>query len=305
MQDATGAGRRLPPLNSLRAFEAAARLGSFAAAAEELHVTQGAVSRHIQQLESWLGRPLFERRHRGVVPTPVGAAYGTELRGAFDLLAAATQRQQEAAAQQVLQVNVPGTFALRWLIPRLSSFQRGHPAIEVRLATSYAPLAALGREVDVAVRGTAEEAAGWQARPFLAERRLPVCAPAVLREAPLARPQDLAQHTLLHAATSAGAWDEWLRLAGAPGLQPRRALTFGHFHLALQAALDGLGVAIGPAALVAHDLEAGRLVQPFDGPSLPPWRYAAYMPQARARSAAATAFVEWLVQAADAGSGGV
>jgi LysR family glycine cleavage system transcriptional activator len=291
------AGRRLPPLNSMRAFEAAARLGSFVAAAQELHVTQGAVSRHVQQLEAWLERPLFERQHRRVVPTPAGAAYGAELRAAFDLMAAATRRQQETAPQQVLQVNAPGTFTLRWLIPRLSAFQQLHPAVEVRLATSHAELAALGREVDVAVRGAHQDGEGWQATTFLAEERLPVCAPGVLRERPLAQPRDLARHTLLHAATSPEAWDDWLQLAGAPGLQPRRALTLEHFHLALQAALDGLGVAIGPAALVAHDVAAGRLVQPFAAPSLPPWRYVAYVPAAGPRSQATATFVDWLVRA--------
>ena len=288
--------RRLPPLNALRAFEAAARLTSFSAAAAELHVTQGAISRHIRLLEDWLGRALFERLHRRVELTPAGQRYLADVGEAFDQIARATARQTARASDAVLRVNALGTFALRWLIPRLSGFHQAHPAIELRLTTSHAPLSALERQFDVAIRGAADAATGWQGTEFLAEARLPVASPALLARKPLASPRDLRRHTLLHTASLPGVWGEWLALAGVDGLTPKRALTMEHFHLTLQAALDGLGIAIGPVALVADDIADGRLVQPFAAPALPPWRYLAFTRGTR-RSAVAGAFIDWLVQA--------
>lgn len=295
--------RRLPPLNALRAFEAAARLLSFSEAADELHVTQGAVSRHIRGLEDWLGRPLFERLHRRVELTPAGQRYLADVGEAFDQIARATSRADARQAGRsdgaVLRVNALGTFALRWLIPRLSGFHRAHPAIELRLATSHAPLAKLEREFDVAIRGAADATEGWHGTEFLAEARLPVASPALLARKPLAAPRDLRRHTLLHTASLPDVWPEWLALAGVGGLTPKRSLTMEHFHLTLQAALDGLGLAIGPVALVADDIADGRLVHPFASPALPPWRYLAFTrgtPGAR-RNAAAAAFIGWLTEA--------
>ncbi len=290
--------RRLPPLNALRAFEAAARHASFTKAAAELCVTHGAVSRHVQALEAWLGRPLFERRNRQVALTEAGAAYLAEVGAALDRIALATARQVEQGRRGLLRVNVLATFAMRWLIPRLSGFQLAHPAIEVRLTTSNAPVAEVGEPFDVAVRGGPELVPGFQVRPFLSEARIPVCSPAVLVRAPLRRPEDLREHTLLHAATLPGVWAQWLRAAGVPDLESRHSTTLEHFYLTLQAALDGLGVAMGPARLVSDDVAAGRLILPFGGPELPARSYCAYVPEARADLPEVGSFCRWLLRAA-------
>lgn len=290
--------RRLPPLNALKAFEAAGRHASFTRAAEELRVTHGAVSRHVQALEAWLGQTLFERHNRRVVLTEAGTSYLAEIGAALDRIALATTRQVERGRPRLLRVNALATFTLRWLIPRLSAFQRANPAVEVRLTTSNVPLANLAEPFDVAIRGGPDGRPGHLARPFLSERRLPVCSPALLRRQPLAEPGQLRNHTLLHAATLPGVWPQWLEAAGVPGLVPQASVTLEHFYLTLQAALDGLGVAMGPERLIADDLAAGRLTCPFPGPSLPARSYFTYVPEARADDPSVQAFCRWLAAAA-------
>jgi LysR family glycine cleavage system transcriptional activator len=289
--------RRLPPLNALRAFEAAARHGSFTKAADELHVTHGAISRQVQTLEAWLDQLLFERHNRRVVLTEAGAAYLAEVGAALDRIALATTRQIARKERRPLRVNALATFTMRWLIPRLSAFQLAHPATEVRLTTSNVPVLGIAEPFDVAIRGGPEQAPGHVARPFLTEARLPVCSPALLARRPLRRPEDLRLHTLLHAATLPEVWPQWLLAAGVPDLQPQSSVTLEHFYLTLQAALDGVGVAIGPERLVADDIAEGRLTAPFAGPSLPARTYCAYIPEARLHDPAVLAFCEWLRQA--------
>ncbi|MCB4805555.1 LysR family glycine cleavage system transcriptional activator [Methylobacterium brachiatum] len=290
--------RRLPPLNALKAFEAAARHASFTRAAEELRVTHGAVSRHVQMLEGWLGVPLFERHNRRVVLTEAGRSYAAEIGAALDRVALATARQVERGRPRLLHVNALATFTLRWLIPRLSGFQVAHPAIEVRLTTSNVPLANLADPFDVAIRGGPQTRPGHVAQPFLTERRIPVCSPALLQRLPLQEPGQLRHHTLLHAATLPEVWPHWLRAAGVPDLVPQASVTLEHFYLTLQAALDGLGVAMGPERLIADDLAAGRLTRPFAGPSLPARSYYTYVPEARAEDPTVRAFCAWLTEAA-------
>jgi len=296
----------LPPLNSLRAFEAAARLGSFKAAALELHVTHGAISRHLQQLEAWLGQSLFERHNRRVELTDAARRYYHEVGAVFDRLALATAEQLDAGRHRVLRVSAPATFTLRWLLPRLSAFQLEHAGVEVRLTASNLPLGAPGDGYDVLIRGGPQTVSGYHAHEFLSEVRVPVCRPELLARHPLQRPLDLRQHTLLHAATYPRMWPDWLAAAGVPDLQPAHSLTLDHFYLTLQAALDGLGVAMGPLALVADDLAEGRLSAPFAGPALPAWRYFCYVPVARGEDSAVADFVAWLrvagAQASGAGS---
>jgi LysR family glycine cleavage system transcriptional activator len=290
--------RRLPPLNALKAFEAAARHASFTRAADELRVTHGAVSRHVQMLEGWLGVSLFERHNRRVVLNEAGRSYAAEIGAALDRVALATARQIERGRPRLLHVNALATFTLRWLIPRLSGFQIAHPAIEVRLTTSNVPLASLADPFDVAIRGGPQTRPGHVAQPFLTERRMPVCSPGLLQRLPLRDPQALRHHTLLHAATLPEVWPLWLGAAGVPDLVPQASVTLEHFYLTLQAALDGLGVAMGPERLIADDLAAGRLIRPFAGPSLPARSYYTYVPEARADDPTVRAFCAWLTEAA-------
>ncbi|TNC12876.1 transcriptional regulator GcvA [Methylobacterium terricola] len=290
--------RRLPPLNALRAFEAAGRHASFTLAAAELGVSHGAVSRHVQALEAWLQLPLFERHNRRVVLTEVGRRYLAETGAALDRIAVATAREVESGRPRLLRVNALATFTLRWLIPRLSGFQIANPMIEVRLTTSNVPLAQIAEPFDVAIRGGPDARPGHVGRLFLAETRIPVCSPALLRRLPLSQPADLSHHTLLHSATLPQVWPQWLRAAGVPDLQPQASVTLEHFYLTLQAALDGLGVAMGPERLIADDVAAGRLTCPFAGPSLPARSYHTFVPETRAADPAVRAFCAWLVAAA-------
>jgi LysR family glycine cleavage system transcriptional activator len=290
--------RVLPPLNAIRAFEAAARHGSFKDAAAELGVTDGAVSRQIRLLEEWLGPPdLFHRSNRLVVLTPTGAALLDEAGPALDRIAAATQRHRGRlgeAAPAVLRVNALATFSLRWLLPRLARFRAQHPDIEVRLTTSNDPVDSIREPCDVVIRGGPDAYHGFTARLFLPERRLPVGSPALLAHLPIRQPGDLVRHSLLHVASMPRLWTDWLKVAGAPDLEPASSLILDHFYLAIQAAADGLGIAMAPSALVADDLATGRLLTPFPDISLPARGYHTYVPEPRVTDPAITVFCDWL-----------
>jgi LysR family transcriptional regulator, glycine cleavage system transcriptional activator len=286
--------RRLPPLNSLKAFEAAARLGSFKRAAEELHVTHGAVSRHVQLLEDWLGTPLFRRLNRRVVPTETGRAYLAEIGAALDRIALATGHHVSRGRTRLLRVSATATLTLRWLIPRLSSFQLANPAIEVRLTTSNEPIEILNQPFDIIIRRGADEVAGYAIVWSLPEYRMPVCSPKLVKEIPLDRVTDLKNHTLLHPTSRPTVWSDWLRAAGVPDLTPRRSLVFEHSYQTFQAALDGLGVATATLVLVADDVAAGRLVMPFSGPKVPAEGYSAYVPKGKVDDSVVITFSDWL-----------
>jgi LysR family glycine cleavage system transcriptional activator len=300
--------RELPPLNALRAFEATARLGSLSAAADELCVTHGAVSRQVKLLEDWAGVAVFERVGRRLRLTEAGQAYRTALGGAFDAVAVASGRlRQVGRAAQALTVNALPTFAMRWLLPRLAGFQRRHADIELRLITSDEPVERLAPGAcDVAIRRRIGAwPAGFVAEAFLAEHEIPVCAPALLERAPIARAGDLAHQTLLHADKRPGAWTRWLAAAGVPEVEQRAARQrFDHFYLTLQAAADGLGVALGPLPIVQDDLAAGRLVAPLAGPRVPSPSYCWVVSRGLKDNPAVTAFCSWLSsEGADAGPG--
>jgi LysR family glycine cleavage system transcriptional activator len=292
--------RLLPPLNAVRAFEAAARLGSFKHAAGELGVTHGAISRQIRLLEEWLGAPaLFHRVNRGVTLTPQGEALLAEFGPALDRIAAAARQHRErlgASVARRLRVNALATFSLRWLLPRLTLFREAHPGIEVQLTTANEPVDALAEEYDVVIRGGPDVFHGFTSRLLLHERRLPVCSPGLIARHPLTTVEGFESHTLLHVSTMPKLWREWLTLAGHAGLRPAATLTLDHFYLSIQAAVDGLGVAMGPTALVGDDLAAGRLVAPFPQVSLPARSYYAYLPRHETANPASAVFCDWLAR---------
>lgn len=287
--------RTLPPLNAVRAFEAAGRLGSFKQAAAELNVTQGAVSQHVRLLEAWLGAPLFERHNRRVVLTAAAKAYLEEIGPVLERLSQATARYGVATTiSRTLSVNAPATFTLRWLVPRLAKFRAEHIDVDVTVETSNEPLESLKEIYDVVIRGGPDTFYGYSMQPFLSEERLPVCSPALLRRLPLRMPDDLRQHTLLHTSSLPRLWPDWLARAQLSALRPAAALTFDHFYLTLQAAIDGIGIAMGPTALVSDDLAAGRLVEPFAGPRLPSRSYCTYVPDEKSTDAVIVLFRAWL-----------
>ncbi len=256
----------LPSLNGLRAFEAAARHLSFTRAAAELNVTQTAISHQIRRLEEQLGLRLFERRNRALLLTREAQAYLPSVRSAFEDLRRATARLQRPDRDEVLTVSTTASLAAKWLVTRVAAFQDAHPGIEVRLTTSAHLVDFRREEVDMAVRYGRGSWPGLRAQWLMAEDIFPVCSPALLQAArPLRRPEDLAYHTLLHATVSREDWQLWLTAAGLPvSLATRRGLSFDQSFMAIQAAIEGLGVALGRTQLVEADIAAGRLVVPFD-----------------------------------------
>lgn len=265
---------RLPPLNAVRAFIAAARHQSFTRAAAELHVTHSAVSRQIKALEAYLGVALFERRIRQVVLTVEGQQFFGDAGAALEQIGAAALAVMALAPARAVRINVRPSFAVRWLIPHLPAFVEQYPGIEPQVVTSTAAPAKALDGFDIAIRRGLE---GWpssiQVRPFLEDDVQVVGAPALLRTSPVDAPRGLAAHVQLSARTRKQDWDDWLRLAGITRLRPAGRLQFDHLHLVLQAAVDGLGVAMGPTSLVAHDLASGRLLSPLPQLRLPLQRY--------------------------------
>ena len=205
----------LPPFSALRAFESAARHESFSVAGDELHVTHGAISRQVAALESWLGKPVFHRIGKRVKLSDEGRQYLDTVQAAFDSIALATERLRRTGTARVLRINALPTFAMKWLLPRLSRFQRDVPNVELKLSTSNAPLETLGG-FDVAIRRGPGHWPNCASGRFLDESVIPVCSPALLKRLPIARADDLSRHVLLHSDTRPEAWRDWFAAAGAP-----------------------------------------------------------------------------------------
>ena len=289
--------KRLPPLNALRAFESAARLGSFSAAAGALHVTHGAISRQVRNLEQWLGVAVFERSGRRVRLTNEGRDYLHAIQSAFDGIATATQRLTETRERRRIAIDALPTFTMRWLLPRLARFQL-HSEVELRIVTSDRPLSAAIDGFDVAIRRGPEDWPGCVAQEFLVEHDIPVCSPALLKRIPINDVRDLARHTLLCSDTRPNAWERWLSAAGVPELRSASRQQFDHFYLTLQAAADGLGVALGPRPIIDEEITAGRLAVPLPGPAVRTRAYWWVMPNSRAGDPVLRAFCDWLSQEA-------
>lgn len=255
--------QRMPSLNALRAFEAAARHLSFKEAARELFVTPGAVSQQIKRLEAELGVTLFHRMTRSIVLTEAGQAYYPVLRQAFQKIVEATDDLAPGRHTQVLSVSLFPSVAVKWLVPRLGRFSRCYPDIEVRISTSP-HLVDFGREnVDVAIRSGVGRYPGLHTELLTRDELVVVCSPRLLEGAePLRHPNDLTRFTLLHDDLRHD-WPTWLEAAGATRVDADRGPSFSDGGLVLQAAVDGQGVAVSLRLIAADDIAAGRLVQPF------------------------------------------
>lgn len=287
--------RKLPPLTTLPSFEAAARLLSFSKAAEELHVTHGAISRAIKNLEDQLGVQLFERGTRSVSLTAVGEPYARAVREALARLATATAAATARYSSSTLNVSTSDGFAGRWLVPRLYRFHRAHGDVDVRVSTSGKLTNFLGDGIDVAVRYGNGNYPGLTSEFLTGEEVFPVCSPKLLEGAhPLRTPQDLKHHTLIRDSFPID-WATWLASAGVEGVDPQSGITFDSATFAMESAAQGEGVVLGRTMLVAADLAAGRLVRPF-GHALksPSSFYFVYPPEA-IRQRKVKAFRDWLL----------
>jgi DNA-binding transcriptional LysR family regulator len=296
------ARRRLPPLKALPAFEVAARRLSFTAAARELHVTHGAVSRQMKTLEGHLGVRLFRRVGRHLELTVSGTALLPAVRTALDVVEASVVRLSAPRRDGPLVVSCLPTFMMRWLIPRLYDFNARHPAIEVRLSASSEAVDFPRQGIDVAIRADLppSPADGVERRPFMKEEIGPVLSPELARRRPLGRPIDLRQHTLLHSETRPGAWSDWLARSGGPGIDVGKGQRFEHFYFMLEAAVGGLGVGVAPRPLVEEDLKLGRLVAPF-GFVDSGRRYCLLYPVELAKAEKLSTFRRWIERNARAG----
>lgn len=292
---------RLPPMAALRAFEAAAELLSFKAAAGQLHRTPSAISHQIRRLEGELGVMLFRREPSGLRLTEAGAAYRDAVREALDGLAAATARMRRTHDPAALTVSLFPSLAVRWLIPRLHDFRARHPGIEIELVSSLRQADFDSGAIDAAIRFGDGDWAGLASDPLMVEESFPVCSPAV-RDGPppLGEPGDLAHATLLHNGAHPGEWRSWLEAAGVEGVGADGGPVLDASNEVLTAAVNGLGVALGRTPLVDPDLEAGRLVAPFDLRVRTPGMYWLVAPVETADGDALSAFREWLARQCDA-----
>jgi DNA-binding transcriptional LysR family regulator len=293
--------RPLPPLDLVKGFEAAARRLSFTLAAEELFVTQSAVSRQVQALEEFLGVKLFERRHKALALTEAGQAYYRAAAAALAELRAATLRLRESARGHVLTVTSTVSFASIWLVPRLGRFRQAHPGIDVRISATHLVLDMAREGIDVAIRDIPSGKEPPGAVRLVGERMCPVASPAYLAQAsaPLEKPEDLGRHVMLTLHDPQGRWPwltwaAWLEANGITDLVPGGSLTYDQYDQVVNAALHGQGVALGRLTLVESLVEEGRLV-PLFGRRLriPRAVHAIYAPGAEARPEA-RAFVAWL-----------
>src|SRR5215470_19876250 len=261
---------RLPSLDLLRGFEAAARHLSFTRAAEEMFLTQSALSRQVLALEEQLGTPLFERRHRELRLTDAGQVLQVAAKSMLHELTRAVTRIRRDETSQPLTVSTNLPFASLWLIPRLSHFRTRHPAIDVFISADDRIVDLEREQIDLAVRYCSEAMAPPGSPRLFGERLLPVCAPLLARDPtrPLRRPEDLARHVLLHMDDDRGRfawlnWSAWLAAIGIHDLKPAGSLRFNQFDQVLRAALDGQGVALGRIPLINSFLRQKKLVAPF------------------------------------------
>jgi len=318
--DSLGSSRPLPPLTALRAFEVAARHLSFAEAARELHVTPAAISHQMKGLEDYLGQRLFRRLKRGLELTRAGQVLLPKLSEGFSRMADAVEDLRALGGENTLAVSVATSFASRWLTPRLHRFVSAHPDLDVRITAStrlidpasgeVQPGDAIGEspveDADIVVRFGTGDYPGFRVDRLLAVDVTPVCSPRLLETQPLRAPEDLRRHVLIHdnlrAEDGQPLWDAWFALAGMPGTDTSHGLRFSHAMLALEAAADGLGVALGMRALAELDLASGRLVAPL-GLALPlPFGYYIVSGADTAQRPGVVAFREWLLAEAARGA---
>ncbi len=297
--------RPLPPLNALRAFESAGRHLSFTKAAAELNVTPAAIGHQVKALEERLEVPLFRRLTRALRLTDAGQAALPTLSQGFDKLAQGVEQMRAHCESGVLTISVSPSFGAMWLVPRLEHFRSRHPDMEIRIDGTDRRVDLARDDADVALRYGPGGYKGVQVDWLFGQVNTPVCSPALLSgEHPLRQPDDLRHHTLLHIEwkDAEASWRMWLLAAGLHDIDPTRGPRFTMENMAVQAALDGHGVALIGDILLADDLAAGRLVRPFDPSLSTPLKFSYYLLSAKdsAEQPKVAAFRDWLLEEARA-----
>lgn len=294
--------RSMPQLNALRAFEAAARHLSISLAAQELNVTPAAISHQVRQLEDYIGLPVFERNGRGLALTDAGSAGLRDLRNGFASLEAAMDAIESLGETGILNVSVAPSFASKWLLPRLSSFETQHPEIDVHVSASMQLTDFANDGVDIAIRYGAGGYQDLVYEKLLTETLIPVCSPDFLHNVQaLNSISDLAGATLLHDDSpdndpSCPNWEMWLRAAGVTNIDASRGPRYNQASLVIEAAILGRGVALTKSALAAGDIEVGRLVRPFSTVQPVDFAYYFVAPKAKLNLPKVAFFREWLRQ---------
>ena len=290
---------RLAHLNALRAFEATARLGSYVRAANELAVTPAAVGQQVRMLEEHFGSALFERKGRKLVLTEAARAVLPNIKDAFDRLAQAANRLRETRHADLVTVTLPRSFTAKWLIPRIEAFSMAHPEVDLRLDTTDRLVDLLRENVTLGIRYGSGRYPGLDATLLMADEVFPVCSPSLIRMHNLREPDDLAHFKLIHdttmeSHTSFPTWTTWLKAAGARRVDARRGLRVNSPVMALQAAIDGQGVALARSVTAADDLREKRIIRPFRFACATNYSYYLLYPAGLPLSQAASAFCRWI-----------
>lgn len=258
--------RKRVSIKALQAFEAAARLGSFATAAEDLGLTPSAISHQVKILEEQLGLPLFHRVHRAVALTDAGRTYANEIIGAFARMEAATRNvTSTGSGTTILTVRSMPSFATQWLMPRLNRVKALHPAIDIRLQASVSPIDLTAGAVDVDIRyNPGPPPAGCVLEQFPEDIIVPMCSPALANGLnPIREPKDLGRHVLIHSEVNILGWRDWMRRHRSVHLDMDRGLRFDRSFMAINAAVNGMGVCLDSLLLARQELQSGQLVVPF------------------------------------------
>jgi len=288
--------RRLPPLNALKAFEAVARSNSVTRAAEELSVTQGAVSQQVKALEATLGVKLFNRERQRLVITEAGRDYQTVVRNAFDQIAVGTERLMQRQNAGVLTVSTSLDFAAKWLVHRLARFAAAHPGIDLRVSATMHTVDFAHEDIDVSVRHGDGNWPGLDATRLCAEQIFAICSPKLLAgRNRLQRPVDVLKWPLVRLEDQSKAWERWFALAGVVAPEQLPGPVLNRASMLIDAAIDGQGIALARTTLAAWDLIGGRIVRPFDLSWRPAGTYWIVCPKATAKVTKIGRFREWLL----------
>jgi len=288
--------RRLPPLNALKAFEAVARSNSVTRAAEELSVTQGAVSQQVKALEATLGVKLFNRERQRLVITEAGRDYQTVVRNAFDQIAVGTERLMQRQNAGVLTVSTSLDFAAKWLVHRLARFAAAHPGIDLRVSATMHTVDFAHEDIDVSVRHGDGNWPGLDATRLCAEQIFAICSPKLLAgRNRLQRPADVLKWPLVRLEDQSKAWERWFALAGVVAPEQLPGPVLNRASMLIDAAIDGQGIALARTTLAAWDLIGGRIVRPFDLSWRPAGTYWIVCPKATAKVTKIGRFREWLL----------